>query len=147
MYSVLDSFFQGPILLPKHPSPPPPPLLLKSDPTSSPSSLPQVAPRLFSSVTPRIRPQGPQNLPPPLYRHRAHVPPPKKWFHREIRMRGEGGYDSEEATPARVDPLRLKIQNGAGCEIPTYELLFGLFTGPANAMDYEYGVVVTVNGG
>lgn len=50
----------------------------------------------------------------------------KKWCHREIQTRGEGGHDPEEDARACVDLLRLKIQNGAGFgEFKTdYESIF-----------------------
>lgn len=38
----------------------------------------------------------------------------KKWCHREIQTRGDGGHDPEEDARACVDLLRLKVQNGAG---------------------------------
>ncbi|KAF9232680.1 hypothetical protein BU15DRAFT_54755 [Melanogaster broomeanus] len=38
----------------------------------------------------------------------------KKWCHREIQTRGEGGHDPEEDARACVDLLKLKVQNGAG---------------------------------
>ncbi|KAG6375627.1 hypothetical protein JVT61DRAFT_3195 [Boletus reticuloceps] len=38
----------------------------------------------------------------------------KKWCHREIQTRGEGGHDPEEDARACVELLRLKVQNGAG---------------------------------
>ncbi|KAI9571566.1 hypothetical protein HD554DRAFT_2168835 [Boletus coccyginus] len=38
----------------------------------------------------------------------------KKWCHREIQTRGDGGHDPEEDARACVDLLRLKIQNGGG---------------------------------
>ncbi|KAH7889012.1 hypothetical protein F5I97DRAFT_2006350 [Phlebopus sp. FC_14] len=47
----------------------------------------------------------------------------KKWCHREIQTRGEGGHDPEEDARACVDLLKLKVQYGAG---------FGEFK-----MDYE----------
>ena len=127
----------------------------------------------------------------------------KKWCHREIQTRGEGGHDPEEDARACVDLLRLKVQNGAGfgefktdyesifermarasgrggqgsvraavvdhgnpsvmhgakattaigCAsdqevldglmqaIPAHEFLFGRFTGLADALGCEYGVV------
>ncbi|KAI6001680.1 hypothetical protein F5J12DRAFT_894545 [Pisolithus orientalis] len=50
----------------------------------------------------------------------------KKWCHREIQTRGEGGHDPEEDARACVDLLRLKVQNGAGFgEFKTdYESIF-----------------------
>ncbi|KAI6037556.1 hypothetical protein EDC04DRAFT_3141981 [Pisolithus marmoratus] len=50
----------------------------------------------------------------------------KKWCHREIQTRGEGGHDPEEDASACVDLLRLKVQNGAGFgEFKTdYESIF-----------------------
>ncbi|KIK90919.1 hypothetical protein PAXRUDRAFT_150845 [Paxillus rubicundulus Ve08.2h10] len=38
----------------------------------------------------------------------------KKWCHREIQTKGEGGHDPEEDALACVDLLKLKIQCGAG---------------------------------
>lgn len=38
----------------------------------------------------------------------------KKWCHREIQTRGEGGHDPEEDARACAELLRLKVQNGAG---------------------------------
>ncbi|KAG8214189.1 hypothetical protein J3R82DRAFT_10978 [Butyriboletus roseoflavus] len=50
----------------------------------------------------------------------------KKWCHREIQTRGEGGHDPEEDARACIDLLRLKIQNGGGFgEFKTdYESIF-----------------------
>lgn len=50
----------------------------------------------------------------------------KKWCHREIQTRGEGGHDPEEDARACVDLLQLKVQNGAGFgEFKTdYESIF-----------------------
>ncbi|KAG6332748.1 hypothetical protein ID866_6338 [Astraeus odoratus] len=50
----------------------------------------------------------------------------KKWCHREIQTRGDGGHDPEEDARACVDLLRLKVQNGAGFgEFKTdYESIF-----------------------
>jgi len=38
----------------------------------------------------------------------------KKWCHREIQTRGDGGHDPEEDARACLDLLRLKVQNGGG---------------------------------
>ncbi|KAL4073757.1 hypothetical protein J3A83DRAFT_4090781 [Scleroderma citrinum] len=50
----------------------------------------------------------------------------KKWCHREIQTRGDGGHDPEEDARACLDLLRLKVQNGAGFgEFKTdYESIF-----------------------
>jgi len=54
----------------------------------------------------------------------------KKWCHREIQTRGEGGHDPEEDAGACVELLRLKIQNGVGFgEFKTdYESIFERMT-------------------
>ncbi|KAH6885653.1 ribonuclease H [Coprinopsis sp. MPI-PUGE-AT-0042] len=66
-------------------------------------------------------------LPPPLPRHRPHVPPPprsasqtgsrmahQEWCNREIQARGEGGHDPEEDARACLDLVKKKLEEGPG---------------------------------